>query len=236
MHVGLPLQDPVLAPHCLAALRRLAVLTIVCEVPMEGIAARDIETEYAKAVGQTQFDCVMRADMDVCNYVLRCRTVWDLQQAMLAWPQDYVRFERQRVKGDLAALSSVDWVTNGERYFRMAFQPLESQIPRRRRPSNKPAGMMHGHGTVEFRVHKGSVERRCIEMWTRVCVGMVSICAAMDDSEFRMCLMQEGGRRMTMRRFLECFVRDPEATRYYLRKGRVWPGGPVPGDTSDRDI
>lgn len=220
VHVGLPVQNPVLAPHCLGPLRRLAVLSIVCERAMEGIATRAPDLDYAEAIGERYFHPMMPADEEVCEYVLRTRTIYDLQQAMLSWRQDTVRFESQRVKHQRRATL---WA--GERYFRMAFQPLASQ---------RGHGEQ-GHGTVEFRVHQGTVGRMKIEMWVKVCVGMVRTCAEMGDTELRMLLRREGGRGMGTRRFLECFVRDPEAVEYYVLAQALEGDEEMEDDTSDRD-
>ena len=168
-------------------------------------------------------------DVEVVEYVLSCRTMWDLQQVVLAWPQDAVRNKRQTVIGRFETDHEDPPPANqGDRYFRISFHPLEKQVPMEGRYEGQQA-----HGTVEFRVHPASVGRRRMEMWTRVCVGLVGTVAAMGDAEFREILLREGGRRMGLARFLEVFVRDPEAGRYYLmspeRKTEV-------EDTSDRDV
>ena len=249
VHVGLPVQQPVLALGCLGPLRRLAALGIVCEIAMENMAPRDARTRYARAVGQLWFHGGF-SDVELLNYVLRCRTVWDLQQQMLVWPQDWVRWGRQRVvgpevKGPQFGDDTFDWDEQESRYWRMAFSSLEHQfrMPRgddaadtmEHLENNRQLGKRITHGTVEFRVHPGTVERVRIEMWTRVCVGMVRTCVAMGDTEFRVCLMREGGRWIKLRRFLECFVRDPGVTRYYLQREGIVEG-PAPRETGDRDL
>jgi hypothetical protein len=219
VHVGLPIKDPLYSAHCLPVFRRVAIIAVICEHAMSQLVERDEgDNPYCRRYNAPgQFDDTWTV-ASFMNYILACQTATQLQKAMLNYTWEPSDGLRQHLPAWNEEYDDPDNDgTPYDRYFRVSFTPLTNPYLQENSPyAHVPEQYKSGNkGTVEFRVHGGTVEPNVILAWTLLCGNLVRTCTLISDMELRNMLNNHGGFDMDWQSFLDCFIPDPYVRAHY---------------------